>query len=232
MDYTEFMNRVNYNYTQATLVIAGRLSAMAAVELAATWQTGVGETISSHIKQDSFHDIIGGMFSGQLANLGKTGHDCVDMEPDGTIAYREHKTCDVDRTKIWKNQNGSLFHGSATPGKIPSGLTSQIQASYSLGNDAHRNTKRLTTTLTLFDVKGTGNREAPFASWQISGDWLLENRLTKSGYAVVTVGSFINHGTETSHNPRAPLLGWQAWCDQLRTDPNVPVRLTKAGKVV
>lgn len=232
MDYPEFSDRVTHNYRLAARVLDGSMTAMEAVLRSATWQTGIGEEISSHVKQDSFHDIISGMFTGQLANLGKTGHDCVDMEPDGTIAFHEHKTCDVDRTKIWRNQNGALYHGSAVPGKCPSGLTSQISAAYALGNDAHRNTKRMTTTLTLFDVKGPGNREAPVAAWQISGDWLLENRLTKSGRITVTVGSFINHGREISNNTLAPLMGWKAWCDQLRSDPSVPVRQMKAGMVV
>jgi hypothetical protein len=129
INYREFMRRVNHNYGLARRVLAGTLSAMAAVEQAATWQTGIGQRISSHIRQDSYHDIICGMFTGQLANLSKAGHDCVDMEPCGEIGFHEHKTCDVDRTKIWRNQRGTLHHGAATPGKIPSGLTSQIRAS-------------------------------------------------------------------------------------------------------
>lgn len=231
MDYDEFMSRVNHNYFLASQVLAGSLSALGAVGRAATWQTSIGAVISSHVIQDSFHDIISGLFTGQLANLDRTGHDCVDMEPDGTVAFHEHKTCDVDRTKIWKNQNGSLYHGSAVAGKKPSGLTSQISAAYSLGNEAHRNTKRRTTTLMIFDVHGPGNREAPVAAWQISGDWLMENRLTKSGHATVKVGSFINHGWEVSSNPLAALMGWSAWCESLKNDALIPTITTRAGFV-
>lgn len=232
MNYREYMRRVNHNYGLARQVLAGSISAIEAVWLAATWQTGIGEKISSHIRQESFHDIICGLFTGQLANLGKSGHDTVDMEPDGTIGLQEQKSCDVNRDRIWRNQNGVLYHGAAVPGKKPSGLTSQIRASYSLGDASHRATKKMHTTLMVFDVNSTTNREAPIAAWQLDGEWLAKNRLNKAGKVTVTVGSFIKHGREISANPRAPLMGWKAWCDQLRSDPSVPVHRMLASHVV
>lgn len=232
LDYPEFMRRVNHNYRLARQVLAGNMTALEAVHRALTWQTSRPGEVSSHIVVDSFHDIVCGLFTGQLANLARSGHDAYDMDPDGEVVLLEHKTCDVDRSKIWRNQNGALCHGAAVPGRIPSGLTSQIRAAYQLGDAAHRDTKRIRTNLLLFDVCGPGNREAPFAAWSISGDWLVENRLKRDGHAVVTVGTFRQHGEEISANPRAPLLGWDAWVDGLRNDPTLPVVLMRAGRVV
>jgi hypothetical protein len=232
MDYQEFMRRINHNYSLANRVLAGTITAMAAVMAAATWQRGINEPISSHLLQANFHDIITSMFQGHLANLDQTGPDAYDMDEDGTIGFFEHKSCDVNRNKIWRNQNGALFHGAAVEGKIPSGLTSQIQAAYKLGNLAHRNTKRLRTILTLFDVHSETNCEAPVAAWELDGDWLVENRLTKSGSVTVTVGSFINHGREISFNPRAPLMGWDAWINELKTSDKIPVYRMHASRVV
>ena len=232
MQYPEFMKRINHNYPLINRVRAGTMTAMAAVAEAATWQRGVNEPISSHLLEANFHDIITSMFQGHLANMEQTGHDAYDMDEDGTIGFFEHKSCDVNRNKIWRNQNGALFHGSATVGKIPSGLTSQIQASYQLGNVAHRDTKRLRTILTVFDVRSEINCEAPIAAWELNGDWLVDNRLTKSGSATVTVGSFIKYGREISNNPRAPLMGWDAWINELKISDKVPVFRTHASRVI
>lgn len=203
----EYLEKVEYNTNVLKTALKNKQSLNTILDKVYTYDNNPGEVHWS-LLNPKWADIIPATFLGHLAiteeNNGADGFRyCNNTD---TFIETEYKVSTFRSSKIICGPKGGLQIPLSNPNTTPSGITSQINAVYSIHTKENLDTKNRETYLCLTDVN---NKEFDFIDFYcVSGEKILES-LSKSNKTQrsITFGYFKNNGHKVS--TVAPVYTWE-----------------------